>query len=312
MDNSIVTNNRVAKLTQILISALTIFIFFYSVSLSSAQQGSAVVLDLAGEVTLISEFDGFEDESPLRRTESLARGNRIVLASGSSVVLMNFTDYQRYSYKGPGEILITADGFQSKDDKELVLNPSNINSMVTTPLSIVLGVESKSYRLPVSVIGIRDLGKKQVDISLVSPVDWERVLSKHPEFNWLAVIGAVEYRFVLKDKSGAILVDTAVKNNRTVIPNSVKLADGAIYTWSVSVTNNGVTLKSPVWSMQITTAKEREEISRLLPSKNSPISEHVLYAIVLEKLGIMSAAKKQWRVLQGLRSSDRLFRSKAK
>jgi hypothetical protein len=275
------------------------------------QQRYAVVLDVKGEVILISEFDGFEDEAPLMRTNYLSMGNKIQLANDSQVVLLRLADYQQITYTGPDEILIQS-GLSQIGGTKRESNPFAINGSTGGALLAVLGGQQSSTRMPQAVIGIRDLGKGSGSITLFSPVDWEKVIDSHPVFSWNNVKNAGPYRFILKEKAGASILDKEVRENSLTLPKSIRLKDGTAYTWMVTSRAGNEILQSMEWSFQVVTAADRASLRRILPKKDAKISNHVLYAMVLEKMGVISAAKKQWRVLNKLRPKDPLFKRKSK
>ena len=136
----------------------------------SAGSQTALVLDIEGEVNLVSTFDGFEDESPLNRAENLSDGNRVVLSENSRVVLMNLIDFQQSTYIGPGEIQVGPKGLSTKDIPKQRIIKSATYGTLKFPMLAVLGNQNRLIKIPDVVIGIRDLKKDFSEITLLFPV----------------------------------------------------------------------------------------------------------------------------------------------
>jgi hypothetical protein len=270
----------------------------------------AVTLDVKGEVTLISEFGGFEDESPLAITNYISHGNKIQLAKGSKVVLLRLDDYQQIVYTGPVEILVRPE--LSKSGLGNVSNPFAIKGAGGGRLLAALGAQKSTSRMPQAVIGIRGVVKKSASIRLISPVDWERVLNTHPTFTWNHIADTGLYHFVLREKNGDFILNRTVDTNSLTLSASIKLKSGTPYTWEVSSLKEELTFQSEKRSFQTATKSDRADFKLLAAKKDATISDHVLHAMILEKMGFITAAKKQWQVLHNLKPNDLFFRRKAK
>ena len=271
---------------------------------------TAVALDVEGSVMLVSEFDGFEDESPLVRTDYLSPGNKVRISKGGRVTLLHLGKLQRYIFVGPDEILVDKNRFQRKNRAKSI---SRSAKPYRGNLMAMLGKNRKTLRLTQSVIGVRDLaGKKFADILILSPLDQEKILAKRPEFRWSAIPGVRSYRFILKTKKGAPVLNTRVSTNQMRLPKKIRLKKGETYTWKVTSRTKTKNITSLEWSFIVASYKEQKDLNLLYPGKKAEISDHVLYAIFLEKMGFVGEAKKRWRVLQKLRPNDSLFQKKAK
>lgn len=270
----------------------------------------ALVLDVKGLVELISVFDGFEDESPLMRTNYLSPGNKVRIAKGGQATLLHLRNMQRYVFAGPDEILVKQKQFQRKNNS---LKTSTCAKPFQKNLVAMLEKNRISLKKPQSVIGVRDLaGKKFADIVLSTPVDQEKILATYPEFSWNAIPGIDSYRFVLKIKRGATLLNTKISTNHLRLPNMIRLKNGKTYTWQVTSAIKSKKIKSLEWSFVMVSRKEQADLNLLYPGEKAEISEHILYVMFLEKMGLAGEAKKHWRILQKLQPNDPLIQKKAR
>ncbi|MBF0401768.1 MAG: hypothetical protein HQL90_13500 [Magnetococcales bacterium] len=268
----------------------------------------AVTLDVQGEVMLISELNGFEDESPLLRTNHLSVGDRVTIPAGGAVTLMHLESFKRFLIRGPNMAVVEAAGFKLKKG---VAKPL-ANQDQAVGLLATLGKERKNFNLPEVVVGIRDLNKKVGGIVLLSPVDKERLLAERPEFVWHPREDLSDYRLIIKGDAGEIVLDTPVAGTPFRLPAAVTLQPGGHYYWQVVAGKEGEAAQSIPWSFVVLSPAERAELQQWRPAAKAPISDHVLYALLLEKMGVLQEAKAEWQRLHERDPADPLFSKKAK
>ncbi|MBF0099044.1 MAG: hypothetical protein HQM04_18810 [Magnetococcales bacterium] len=262
-----------------------------------------VVLDVTGSVQLVSELNGFEDESPLQRTNGVSVGNRLQLAEGAEVVLMHLASFKRYVVRGPNEVVVKEAGFVPKRGKA-ELQGAAAGGMVLA----ALGKGRKAVNMPEVAIGVRDVSKKVGDIILTAPQDKERLLDGEVGLRWYPFSGAEKYRVLIKELDGAVVVEQEVSGESVTLPEGVLKAAGR-YSWQVLDAAGGA--QSEPWRFEVVSEAERDELQRMAPASSAPISEQVLYAMVLEKMGIVGEAKRQWQRLHERDPADTFFARKA-
>lgn len=267
-----------------------------------------VALDVSGPVMLISELNGFQDESPLLRTHYLSEGDRVTVAQGGSVTLMHLVSFKRFVIQGPNEVSIKTEGFFPKTG---VAKPLEKADQATTMLA-ALDKGRTLFKLPGVAIGVRDLNKKVGDVVLISPTDKEQILETHPEFSWHHRPEMTDYRLIIQDRDGVAVLDTPVTSTPFRLPDTVSLQAGGHYFWQIVADNQGKPAQSILWSFDMLTAEEQAVLQQWRPAPDAPISDQVLYALVLEKMGVAGAAKQQWQQLHKRDPSDPLFTKKAK
>ncbi|MEO5339827.1 MAG: hypothetical protein H7837_04820 [Magnetococcus sp. MYC-9] len=269
----------------------------------------AVVLDVNGPVTVVSELNGFTDESPLLRTNHLSAGNRLLIGEGAEVTLMHLELFKRFTLRGPEEAVVQREGFQLRSG---MAEPVAAATYGNLGMLASLGKGRSQLKMPEVVIGIRDLDKKIGDIILAAPVDKERVGEPRLEFAWHPLADTTDYRLMLRDADGGMVLDVPVQGSPFVLPESVVLQPGGRYTWQVVAANGARTEKSAVWSFEVLTSEEQESLQLWRPGADATISDRVLYAMLLEKLGVIRMAGQQWRILHEQQPADPLFAKKAR
>ncbi|MCW8962317.1 MAG: hypothetical protein OQL16_00880 [Gammaproteobacteria bacterium] len=151
---------------------------------------------------------------------------------------------------------------------------------------------------------------KQKKLSLVRPNN-TNVLSHRPDFAWKPVGSNVQYRFILTDDSGKILVDETTRDVNHSLPGSIKLAEDAYYTWQVEAKTGSGEKYSNTADFLVVDQAERMRIEKLRPGNNAPLSEKVLFAAVLEQSGFQDAAHDEWKKLAAQKPGDPILSSKA-
>lgn len=269
----------------------------------------AVTLDVSGSVLLVSELNGFEDESPLLRTHYLSVGNRVVIAAGGEVTLMHLEQFKRFTVRGPNEVRIQAEGVSLKTG---TVEPVAASGHTHLGLLASLGRDRKAIKTPSAVIGIRDLDRKAGQIVLIAPLDKEKMGEERPLFAWHPLPDLTDYRLLLKTVDGNVVLDTPVTTNPFPLPDTVSLQAGGHYLWQVLAGTEEQAAQSLPWSLAVLTAEEQAELQRWRPPAEAPTSDHVLYALLLEKMGVIQGAKAQWQRLHERDPADPLFAKKAR
>jgi hypothetical protein len=232
----------------------------------------------------------------------LFQGDKLKFKKGSKLTLAFFVDSAEYKFSGEGSIKI--------GDKA----PIVITGKSSNPRTLLLAKEtglgpavSADYGQAAIVLRGAGIQKK---LSLVQPKN-TIVLSRQPEFVWKPVGSNTQYRFILTDESGKVLVDEKTRNVKYRLPRSVKLADDSYYTWQVEAETGGGKSFSNAADFQVAAEEERNRIDKLRPGNKASISERVLFAAVLEQSGFNDAAYEEWKKLAKQKPADPILGRKA-
>lgn len=155
---------------------------------------------------------------------------------------------------------------------------------------------------------LRGVGKKK--LRLLSPRN-TRVLDSHPTFEWSALESGAQYRFVLSDEAGRIVLQTLVNTTRFTLPIELTLAESSLYTWQVDTRLADGTTFSSAADFTLLEKSKRRTLEQVKPAADAPVSELVLYAVLLEREGIREEAKRWWALAAERRPGDEVLRGKA-
>jgi len=267
-------------------------------TIASADEAVAMVTDIAGICTVNSN----NTENKCEILTYLYQGDELQFKKGSKLTLAFFADSAEYNFSGKGTIKIG-------EKSPIVTTGKNPN-----PRTLLLAKEtglgpavSADYAQAAIVLRGSGMQKK---LALVRPNN-TNVLSHQPEFAWKPVDSNVQYRFILTDESGKILVDEKTREVNHSLPRGIKLAEDAYYTWQVEAKTSSGEKYSNTADFLVVDRAERNRIEKLRPGNKAPISEKVLFAAVLEQSGFQDAAYDEWKKLAAQKPGDPILSSKA-
>ena len=127
----------------------------------------------------------------------------------------------------------------------------------------------------------------------VTPV----VLATHPVFRWRAPEPVRQYRFRLVDEDGSVVLEETVNGERFELPGTVRMQEGVYYTWEVDTVLADGTRVAGEGDVSLLPAGDRRRLEALRPAADSGASERVLWALLLEREGLVDDAGVEWERL---------------
>jgi hypothetical protein len=281
-------------LTQLLL--VNSVILAISVSFSITVQGAenvAMVADIEGlgAITIAGE------DEPVDILVELASGAELSLGDDSKLTLFFFDSSEEYIYEGPGKILI-----EDQQPKLLSGKEADTRNLNMTKLADIAAEDEGGIGL--GVLKLRNFEKPK--LQLLSPVD-TKVLAMQPEFNWLPVEGATSYKFVLSNDLGKKITDISLNENSIVLPEDTQLDFGEEYTWEIIAQTSEQTEYRAHAYFSVAEEHISEQVESSRPDKSASFSEKVVYARLLEKLGLKQSAKTLWQELVALKPDSALL-----
>lgn len=248
-------------------------------------QGVAMVTDVSGRVsgpgtiTILSE---------------IAADARLQLDAGSRLVAIYLKSGDEYTFTGPAQVQFRAAEPQviqgAKPQKKA--SPLGKGGNVTIK---PVGVAQAAY--------VMRSGRTTARIKLLT-LSGTRSLESSPEFRWQAIEPGVKYRVELTDDTGRSLHESEVDGTSLRLPGSVKLREGASYTWEVSARAADNRRYVSAGDFSLASADLRAQAESLRPADSAPVSERVAYAAWLEQMELRDEARKYWRALSTERPED--------
>ncbi|HUP90980.1 MAG TPA: hypothetical protein VM074_01935 [Solimonas sp.] len=238
----------------------------------------ALVADVEGAVLVTHPGD---ESAVADLFSSLPVGAVLTVPAQARLTLVYYAGSREYHFAGPDSITLglTAPASLSGAEAE------------ATPLRAVdasRGLSPEDVRqLVLGGLEVRGAGVRK-RIQLRNPVGTV-ITEPQPVFSWTPLEADTEYRFALRDERGEVLLDTLLTRTRLRLPEGIALADGGAYSWSVEAP--GPAGRVVTGEFRVADAGQRETLAALKASlADGATSDRVLYALLLQKLGMQGEA----------------------
>jgi hypothetical protein len=120
-------------------------------------------------------------------------------------------------------------------------------------------------------------------------------IERPPVFRWKSVERGLEYKFVLKDRSGSALFSQTVKGDFLELPEQVGLQDGESYVWSIGTRSGMGQNYLSEYSFKAADEATRAAVENYRPAGDAPVAERVAFAVWLDQMGLRDAGTVQWK-----------------
>ncbi len=236
---------------------------------AQAAEPVAFVADVQGNATI-------EGDGKVRFLGELARGTKLLLGSGSVVVVTYAATGTEFTARGPGEFSVTESTLAA--DKGAAPQRRTV-SRLSDPT-----VVASTAKLATASTRMRGLKAEEPALRLAYPVD-TRITTLRPALRWQGPAEGVEVR--IADETGKV-VWRGKAATAMVVPD-LRLQPGARYTWSI-VPARGAATEARFETLG------REAIARversLRAAKEFP--DRVMHALLLQELGATQEAQDAW------------------
>lgn len=271
---------------------IALLLFFVAAAPSYA--AVAMVTDLQGkaaadgrDVTILSE---------------LQPNAQVQLSAGATLVALYLDSGDEYLFRGPAQIAFTpgapvVSGGAKPEKRSPSLGKSGANVRIK-PVGMVQAA---------TVMRSAPAGARLKLLSLRST----RTLETAPEFRWEALEPTLKYQFELADESGRTLHEATVDSTSLTLPASVRISEGAVYTWKVSARMTDGRRYSSTGDFSVAPSDLRQQAAALRPAESSALSSRVAYAAWLEQVELRDEARKYWRAAFSERPDDPRLRALA-
>jgi hypothetical protein len=232
--------------------------------------------------------------------DELAAGSEISLEDGSKLTLFYFASSEEYTYDGPGEILI-----ENQQPKLVSGKQANTRNLNMAKLADIAAEDEGGIGL--GVLKLRNFEKPK--LQLLAPVD-TKIIAMQPKFSWLPVAGASSYKFILSNELGKNIANISVSDNWVNLPVDTKLMSGEEYTWEIVVqTAEPAEYRAHAY-FSIAEDYVIDQVESSRPDTAARFSEKIVYARLLEKLGLKHDAKTIWQELVVLKPNNALLQAR--
>lgn len=284
---------------KMLAQLLTTLVF--SVSLTTtiyASEAVAMITDLTGNASLTSNGEQKKCEILM----STFSGDEIRVEANSKLTLVYFKTAKEYTFPENAIIKINTEAPENKSGSKVTSRDLEVAKNTK-----LLADEDEYDQAAIVFRGTR----KKPKIKLVSPVS-SKILSSQPMFEWQPLEEDLQYRFVLTDDSGRTVIETLVNGTNFKLPPENKIAEDVLYTWQVEARLSTGDVYTNSTNFRLLNDKERGKINRLRPKENATFSERIVFAMLLEQMGVRGEARSYWKTLSTERPDNKLLKAKAK
>ena len=257
----------------------------------------AMITDLKGKVLLV---EGGRSR-PATLLAYLEPENRLHLEAGAQVVLTYFAKPIEVTLTGPAEASVAADGARVAKGAKPTQRALDSGRADTARKFEPMARE----KLALATVHMRAAPRPAPRPT--SPADTV-IISTTPALEWAELGTATGYRVVVKEASGATVLDQQVARPPLAIPPERALRAGAAYEWRVEAKlASGATLGADA-KFTVADAVRAKSIENSRPAADAGFSERLLYAARLESEGLREAAKQLWQTLAKERPDDEALR----
>jgi len=258
-----------------------------------ASEPPGLVIDAQGDATLAG--------ARVAILTGLPSGAEVTLAPAARVVVVHTQNGRQFELIGPG-------AFRWTGGKVEVVRPGELR--VRESADAAFGdLRLRTGRLAQASISMRGVPGES-KLQLVSPAStW--LLEAPKSFRWQPMASAASYRFQLTDSNGKPLHEARTSAAAVDLPAGVALEAGRTYGWQVQAELAGGRSIDGWTEFGVAAPDLRARVDRARPRADASFSDRLLYALLLDELGVREEAERLWAQLVRERPDDKDLAARA-
>jgi hypothetical protein len=252
-----------------------------------ADEPPGLVIDVQGSATLTGK-------GRLAILAGLAPGAEVSLAPAARVVVIDSASGRQFELIGPG-------AFRWAGGAVEIVRPGKLVAYAPGKAAMK-EVRLRTARIAQASISMRG-GEESRPVKLAFPVStW--LLERPKAFRWEPVAGAKTYRFQLTDTAGRPLHEARTSATSVDLPTAVALEAGHTYGWQVWAELADGRTPDGWTEFGLAGPDLRARVERDRPAADARFGDRLLYALLLEELGVREDAARLWVQLAAERPDD--------
>lgn len=255
----------------------------------SHAQSVAMITDVTGKAVI----SGGAKPAAAAILAELSASARVQLDAGARVNVLLLQSGDEYVLEGPSLI-----SFAAREPAALSGNAPR--KLANTPRA----GEVRITRAPVTQAAVVMRSFRAGTRIRLLNLRGTRTLAAAPEFRWASDEAATRYTFELSDDTGKSLYQTETGATTLRLPASVKLGDGAGYTWEVSARLSDGRRYISYGDFSVVAADLRTRVEAARPAPDASVSDRVVFAAWLDQMELRDEARGYWRALAQERPED--------
>jgi len=240
---------------------------------------------LAGTDVLVTSVRGVARNSnaAIKRFDQLSYQQRLDVAGGAQMVLVDLNSMQQYELTGPGQFVLGRDGVQQHG-----------GSVQRKPLSeSYRGIDLDDTAATHAGATLRFVAPADNDTWPALPADQqdERITSRAATLRWPSRPHIGAWQLSISELDGKVLYQASVSGNRTVLPDTLTLAPEHDYRRELAWRGANGTRQSSSVVLRTLPMAQAQLLTTLAPSDETPPAERLMYAVWLRSLGVRGLAE---------------------
>jgi len=251
-----------------------------------ASEPPGLVIDVQGEATLAGKRVAI--------LAGLPPAAEVALAPAARLVVVHTQNGRQFELIGPGT-------FRWTGGRVEIVRPGELR--VRESADAAFGdLRLRTGRIAQASISMRG-APGDSKLQLASPVStW--LLEAPRTFRWQPLSGAGSYRFQLTDSNGKTLHEARTSAAAVELPAGVALEAGRTYGWQVQAELPGGRAVDGWTEFGVAGPELRTRVERARPRADASFSDRLLYALLLDELGVREEAERLWTQLARERPAD--------
>lgn len=243
---------------------------------------------------LLTQLSGVAHSAstPLKRLDQLPYQQRIEVADGAQLVLVDLQSAQRYVVRGPGQFVLARDGVQQAGGR------GNVQRQALPAAYRGLAIDAGQATHAGAVLRASATPGTEGWPPFAADQDDERIATTGATLHWPQRPHKGAWQVRLSTADGALLHQASVMPNQIALPPTLTLAPEQDYRLELEWRAPGGMLQSNVLRLRTLSASQTQQLHALAPRAGAPATERLLYALWLRSLGARSLAQEYACLLQ--------------
>ncbi len=239
---------------------------------------------LAGADAVVTALhgDACHGDGALKRFDQLAYQQRIALADGAQLVLVDLRSAQQFVLSGPGQFVFDRDGVRQQAGKGSVQRKQladayrgiEVGGAATDAGATLRAAEPAAQDWP-------PLPADQQD---------ERIMPQGATLRWPLRPHSGAWQLRITELDGRVVYQAAVTRNQLLLPPALTLQPDHDYRRELEWRSASGVMQSSAALLRTLSAAQAQQVKALAPAADAPASELLLHALWLRSLGMRSLA----------------------
>jgi len=242
---------------------------------------------LAGADAVVTALrgDARHDHAALKRFDPVSYQQRLDIADGAQLVLVDLRSAQQYVLRGPGQFALGRDGVQQHAGN------GSVERKRLSDTYRGLEFDDASATHAGATLRTADVADAGAWPAFAADRGDERIASRAAALRWPARLHKGAWQLRISELDGTLVYQADVLQNQITLPDAVALAPEHEYRRELEWRGAGGMVQSSSTVLRTLSAAQTQQLSTLAPSADTPAPERLLYGMWLRSLGVRSLAE---------------------